>query len=212
MVVANSCLGLAGRFARPLRIGPRAADSPAQREPLQRTLDRAHPASARVRPCAKGDLDRLGKGRKAPLRRRTLHLHPDDAEFRAALDGPPDDADYACRGRAPRRCSLRARWPTACGCIRSALVATWKRSCCRACDEGLIKSGRSARAVRECSGGGFIATGPDEAAVTRMVEWVRTASRSTARRPRYWPVLEPHGLGDLGRKLNVLSKEGKWIG
>ncbi|MEO8715132.1 MAG: hypothetical protein ABI369_08975, partial [Acetobacteraceae bacterium] len=28
--------------------------------------------------------------------------------------------------------------------------------------------------------------------------------------PGYWPVLEMHGLGDLGRKLNALSKEGKW--
>jgi len=60
------------------------------------------------------------------------------------------------------------------------------------------------------SGGGFIATGPDEAAVTRMVEWVRTRVGFYGSTPGYWPVLELHGLGDLGRKLNVLSKQGKW--
>ena len=28
--------------------------------------------------------------------------------------------------------------------------------------------------------------------------------------PSYWPVLEHHGLGDLGRKLNAMTKEGLW--
>ena len=28
--------------------------------------------------------------------------------------------------------------------------------------------------------------------------------------PSYWPVFETHGLEDLGLKLNLLSKEGKW--
>ena len=28
--------------------------------------------------------------------------------------------------------------------------------------------------------------------------------------PSYWPVLELHDLGDLGRKLNALSKAGEW--
>ena len=28
--------------------------------------------------------------------------------------------------------------------------------------------------------------------------------------PAYWPVLDLHGLGDLGRKLNTMSKQGQW--
>jgi hypothetical protein len=28
--------------------------------------------------------------------------------------------------------------------------------------------------------------------------------------PAYWPVLEAHGWHDLGRKLNVMSKTGRW--
>ncbi len=75
--------------------------------------------------------------------------------------------------------------------------------------EGLLKSGRSLEHF-EVSGGGFIATGPDDAAVASMFEWVRTRIGFYGSTPGYWPVLELHGLGDLGRKLNVLSKQGKW--
>ena len=28
--------------------------------------------------------------------------------------------------------------------------------------------------------------------------------------PAYWPVLETHGYGDLGRKLNAMTKSGEW--
>jgi probable F420-dependent oxidoreductase len=75
--------------------------------------------------------------------------------------------------------------------------------------EGLEK-GKRARRGLEVTGGGFIATGPDEDAVAKKVEWVRTRVSFYGSTPNYWPVLELHGLGDLGRKLNVLSKEGKW--
>lgn len=62
----------------------------------------------------------------------------------------------------------------------------------------------------EISGGGFIATGPDEEAVEKMVEWVRYRISFYASTPAYWPVLEAHGLQDLGEKLNIMTKEGKW--
>ncbi|HVN29571.1 MAG TPA: TIGR03617 family F420-dependent LLM class oxidoreductase [Candidatus Binataceae bacterium] len=75
--------------------------------------------------------------------------------------------------------------------------------------EGLAESGRELDHF-EISGGGFIATGPDEAAVARMFEWVRARVGFYGSTPAYWPVLEVHGLGDLGRKLNDLSKQGKW--
>jgi probable F420-dependent oxidoreductase len=74
---------------------------------------------------------------------------------------------------------------------------------------GMAKSGR-ARAHFEVSGGGFIATGPDPDAVARMVEWVRQRVAFYASTPAYWPVLERHGLHDLGRKLNAMSRAGEW--
>jgi probable F420-dependent oxidoreductase len=74
---------------------------------------------------------------------------------------------------------------------------------------GFVKSGRR-REQFEISGGGFIATGPDEAAVAKMVEWVRYRIAFYGSTPAYWPVLEVHGLQELGRKLNVMSKAGQW--
>lgn len=75
--------------------------------------------------------------------------------------------------------------------------------------EGLAKSGR-AREQFHISGGGFIATGPDEATVARMVDWVRVRIGFYGSTPAYWPVLELHGLGGLGQELNTLSKQGRW--
>jgi probable F420-dependent oxidoreductase len=74
---------------------------------------------------------------------------------------------------------------------------------------GMTRSGRS-RERFEISGGGFIATGADEEAVAKMLEWVRSRVAFYASTPAYWPVLEAHGLQDLGRKLNVMSKAGRW--
>jgi probable F420-dependent oxidoreductase len=74
---------------------------------------------------------------------------------------------------------------------------------------GFARGGR-ARERFEISGGGFIATGADAAAVAEMVEWVRYRIAFYGSTPAYWPVLEAHGLGDLGRKLNVMSKAGQW--
>jgi hypothetical protein len=74
---------------------------------------------------------------------------------------------------------------------------------------GFAKSGR-ARECFEVSGGGFIATGADEATVAAMVEWVRYRIAFYGSTPAYWPVLEVHGLGELGRKLNVMARAGQW--
>jgi len=74
---------------------------------------------------------------------------------------------------------------------------------------GWARSGRP-RARFEIAGGGFIATGPDEESVAKMFEWVRTRVAFYGSTPAYWPVLEVHGLHDLGRKLNVMSKTGQW--
>lgn len=74
---------------------------------------------------------------------------------------------------------------------------------------GWARGGRP-RARFEIAGGGFIATGPDEDSVAKMFEWVRTRVAFYGSTPAYWPVLEAHGLHDLGRKLNVMSKTGQW--
>ena len=74
---------------------------------------------------------------------------------------------------------------------------------------GLDKAGR-AREDFEIVGGGFIATGPDQESVDKMFNWVRMRVGFYGSTPSYWPVLEAHGLGDLGRELNALSKRGAW--
>lgn len=76
-------------------------------------------------------------------------------------------------------------------------------------EAGFAKSGRERRHF-EISGGGFIATGPDEESVAAMVDWVRYRIGFYGSTRAYWPVLEQHGLEDLGLKLNQLSREGGW--
>jgi probable F420-dependent oxidoreductase len=75
--------------------------------------------------------------------------------------------------------------------------------------EGMLRTDRD-RTDFEITGGGFIATGPDNDAVAKMIEYTRGRIAFYGSTPGYWPVLEMHGLGDLGRKLNAMSKEGKW--
>ena len=62
----------------------------------------------------------------------------------------------------------------------------------------------------EISGGGFLVTGPTEEAVRKMSEWVRYRIGFYASTPAYWPVLECSGFEDIGPKLNLLTKQGKW--
>jgi probable F420-dependent oxidoreductase len=78
-----------------------------------------------------------------------------------------------------------------------------------ALQRGFAVSGRS-RSTFEVSGGGFVATGPDDETVHEVSEWVRYRIGFYGSTPAYWPVLEAHGAGDLGRKLNRMTKEGKW--
>jgi probable F420-dependent oxidoreductase len=67
-----------------------------------------------------------------------------------------------------------------------------------------------ARANFEITGGGFIATGADEEAVDARVAWVRQRVAFYGSTRAYWPVLEQHGLEDLGLKLHDMVKAGKW--
>jgi probable F420-dependent oxidoreductase len=62
----------------------------------------------------------------------------------------------------------------------------------------------------EVTGGGFIVTGPDEAAVQSATEAVRRRVAFYGSTPAYRGVLELHGLGDLGVRLHTLSRAGNW--
>ena len=75
--------------------------------------------------------------------------------------------------------------------------------------QGLDLAGRP-RTCFEINGGGFIATGGDDAAVAEASEWVRARIAFYGSTPAYWPVLEAHDLGELGRKLNHMTKAGQW--
>lgn len=72
-------------------------------------------------------------------------------------------------------------------------------------EKGLAEAGMP-RAQYEVSGGGFVATGPDAASVKEMAEWVRRRVAWYASTPAYRVVLEPHGLGDLGKRLSEMAR------
>jgi probable F420-dependent oxidoreductase len=76
-------------------------------------------------------------------------------------------------------------------------------------EKGLAQAGR-ARERFEICGGGFIATGKDDAAVARAVEAIRYRIAFYGSTRTYLPVLSLHGWDDLGARLHRLSKEGRW--
>jgi probable F420-dependent oxidoreductase len=78
-----------------------------------------------------------------------------------------------------------------------------------ALEEGWRTSGRD-RSTFEIWGGGFIATGPDEAAVAKAMEGIRYRVAFYGSTRSYHGVLEAHGAEDLGHKLHDMSKQGLW--
>ena len=74
---------------------------------------------------------------------------------------------------------------------------------------GFAKSGRR-RKHFEVNGGGFLATGKRDEDVAKMTEWVRYRIGFYGSTPAYWPVLESAGFGELGEKLNHMTKRGQW--
>jgi alkanesulfonate monooxygenase SsuD/methylene tetrahydromethanopterin reductase-like flavin-dependent oxidoreductase (luciferase family) len=87
----------------------------------------------------------------------------------------------------------------------------WTR---RYMEEAIIPASRKAwpapAAPESITGGGFAATGKDADATAKAFEIVRGRVAFYGSTPGYWGVLELHGLGDLGRELNAMSKAGKW--
>lgn len=78
-----------------------------------------------------------------------------------------------------------------------------------ALEEGLRTSGRD-RSTFEIWGGGFIATGPDRAAVAKALEGIRYRVAFYGSTRSYHGVLEAHGAEELGHRLHDMSKAGKW--
>jgi len=76
-------------------------------------------------------------------------------------------------------------------------------------ETGLAKAGR-ARQNFEVWGGGFIATGKDDAAVAKQLQMIRYRVAFYGSTRSYHGVLAAHGWEDLGMKLHDMSKKGQW--
>ena len=76
-------------------------------------------------------------------------------------------------------------------------------------EEGRRRGG-IARGHFDIHGGGFVATGPDEAAVRAEMDRVRRRVAFYGSTRTYRPILALHGLDDLGAALHRLSIEGRW--
>ena len=75
--------------------------------------------------------------------------------------------------------------------------------------EGFGENGIS-REQFEITGGGYVVTGKDEEAIRRGMDEVKVSLGYLGSTPNYWPVLEMHGYGELGRKLRLMTLLGKW--
>ena len=74
---------------------------------------------------------------------------------------------------------------------------------------GAERAGRSPSDVT-VSGGGFIVTGPNRAALKEAEREARRRIAFYASTRTYLPVLECHGYQEIGQKLHRMSLEGKW--
>ena len=75
--------------------------------------------------------------------------------------------------------------------------------------EGMARAGR-AREHFDVHGGGFVVTGPDQAAVAAASVRVRERIAFYGSTRTYLPILALHGLEDLGQKLHAMSVRGRW--
>jgi len=78
-----------------------------------------------------------------------------------------------------------------------------------ALEAGAKRAGRDGAAL-ELLAGGFIATGPDDAAVARQREHARELLTFLYSTPAYWPTLDLFGWREVGERLHRLTREGKW--
>jgi probable F420-dependent oxidoreductase len=78
-----------------------------------------------------------------------------------------------------------------------------------ALERGRARAGRTMEGY-EIVGPNFVVTGADEPAMSAAAAGTRRQIAFYGSTPAYWPVLELHGWGELGRELNALSKRGEW--
>ncbi|MCC6215907.1 MAG: TIGR03617 family F420-dependent LLM class oxidoreductase [Polyangiaceae bacterium] len=76
-------------------------------------------------------------------------------------------------------------------------------------EAGLARARRD-RASFEVCGGGFVATGPNAAAVGNLREVIRYRVAFYGSTPTYRPVLELHGWGALADELHAMTRAGRW--
>jgi probable F420-dependent oxidoreductase len=76
--------------------------------------------------------------------------------------------------------------------------------------EAGLRRSRRARARFEVWGGGFVATGADEAELARAIEATRYRIAFYASTRSYHGVLAVHGWEGLGQELHEMSKRGQW--
>lgn len=78
-----------------------------------------------------------------------------------------------------------------------------------AVDQGRRESGRDPDDV-DVVASPLIVTGPDEESVRRRMSNVRARISFYASTRTYRPVFDTHGWGEIGERLSVLSRGGKW--
>ncbi|WP_037078347.1 TIGR03617 family F420-dependent LLM class oxidoreductase [Pseudonocardia spinosispora] len=76
--------------------------------------------------------------------------------------------------------------------------------------EGRRAGGSTDLAGFQVSGLPFVVTGEGTSEIEVAAAAVRRQIAFYGSTPSYWPVLEAHGWGDIGRELNVMSKRGQW--
>ena len=74
---------------------------------------------------------------------------------------------------------------------------------------GATRAGRDAEDVT-ITGGGFIVTGPNKAALKEADREARQRIAFYASTRTYFPVLECHGFQEIGQRLHQMSLDGKW--
>ena len=75
--------------------------------------------------------------------------------------------------------------------------------------EGMRRGGRS-REHFDIHGGGFVCTGPDNETVAAEMDKARERIGFYGSTRTYLPILQLHGIGDLGLKLHRMSVAGQW--
>jgi hypothetical protein len=73
-----------------------------------------------------------------------------------------------------------------------------------------MRRGNRIRENFDIHGGGFVCTGPDEATVAAEMNQTRGRIGFYGSTRTYLPILELHGLGDLGLKLHRMSVTNQW--